>query len=66
MKKIVLADAPNGAVVRVDGDWGVVCAGNYDRRLHLIVDFWDGGRTYVSPSTLVEVPTKRTRKEVAV
>jgi len=65
VKKIVLADAPNGTVVRVGGNWGVVCSSTKGSS-HRTVDFWDGGRRHVQPWTLVEIPTKRKRKEVAV
>jgi hypothetical protein len=66
MKKIVLADAKNGTVVRVDGNWGVVCVGK-PGDTQRIVDFWDDGRRRIPPWTLVDVQTKRIyRKEVAV
>ena len=52
-----LADLPNGAIVQVNGRWGVKCATPDARgssRRH-IVDFWDGGREYVSKAKLVDV-----------
>jgi hypothetical protein len=57
VKKIVLADARNGAIVRVDGDWGVVCKGHYraSPENKRIVDFWDIGRVYVEKWKIVEV-----------
>lgn len=65
MKKIVLADVAIGTVVRIDGNWGVVCSS--DKGSHRIVDFWDGGRRYVQRSLVVDVQTKRIyRKEVTV
>jgi hypothetical protein len=65
VKKIVLADAAIGTVVRIDGNWGVVCSS--DKGSHRIVDFWDGGRRHVPRSLLAEVQTKRIYgKEVAV
>ena len=63
MKTLVLADVPNGTVVRVEGNWGVVCSSTKGSG-HRTVDFWDDGRRRVPPWTLVEVQTKR--KEVAV
>ena len=52
MKKIILADAPMGACVLVDGRWGVKCTG---RALSCIVDFWDGGREWVRGWKVVEI-----------
>jgi hypothetical protein len=51
VKTVILADCPDGAIVRVggkDGRWGVKCSTH-------VVDFWDGGRERVHGWTVVEV-----------
>ena len=54
MKRVILAGARNGAIVRVDGAWGVVCrSGRTPTRI--IVDFWDVGRQYVPKWKPVEM-----------
>ena len=58
MKTVVLADCPNGQVVRLggrQGRWGVVCNGGVRRTAWCVVDFWDGGRERVPSWTVVEV-----------
>jgi hypothetical protein len=55
MKKIVLADAPNGAIVFTDGRWGVVCKARSAQGEFRIVDFWSGGRERVPAWQVVEV-----------
>jgi len=53
-----LADAPQGAIVRVGDRWGVVCiepVEAFRQRGARVVDFWDGGREYVRSSVVVEV-----------
>jgi len=56
VKRLVLADVPTGAIVRVDGEWGVVCMGRphapWARR---IVDFWSVGRQPVPKWAVVEM-----------
>lgn len=48
-----MADAQIGAIVRVDGRWGVVCGS--DRGITRVVDFWDGGREYVARWMIAEL-----------
>ena len=48
MKRVILADVPNGAIVRIAERWGVKCVGS-------IVDFWDGGREAIPAWTVVEL-----------
>lgn len=50
-RRAILAAVPVGRIVKCDGRWGVV-VGGYERRL---VDFWDGGREYVSAKAVVTV-----------
>jgi len=55
MKKIVLADAPIGAIVYTDGRWGVVCGSRSPQGAFRIVDFWGGGRERVHKWAVVEM-----------
>jgi hypothetical protein len=55
MRKVILADCPNGRIVRLGNRWGVVCKGRYTRGHEFVVDFWDGGREYVKAWKVVEV-----------
>lgn len=57
MRRIVLADAPWGAIVRYQGDWGVLCMASNDdgKNGKRVIDFWDGGRCYVPNYAVVEV-----------
>lgn len=58
MKTVVLADCPNGRVVRLGHRWGVVCKGKAsNNRTDVTVDFWDGGREHVKAWKVVEVQT---------
>lgn len=53
-RRVVLADVAVGRIVRHAGRWGVVVQGGSKSRSRL-VDFWDGGREYVSDIAIVEV-----------
>ena len=56
MKRVILADVPIGGIVRVDGQWGVVCitGGSFDTRRWKVVDFWGEGRQRVSTTKVVD------------
>lgn len=57
MKRLILADVPNGSVVRVGNRWGVLSKGTVLYG-HRVVDFWDGGREWVRSTTPVAVQEK--------
>lgn len=54
---VTLGDVRNGAVVLVDGRWGVVCRGlsGSAHGTYVIVDFWEGGREKLARDSEVEV-----------
>lgn len=56
MRRVLLVGLPWGAIVRVNGRWGVLCQA-YGKvpRGYRVVDFWDGGREAVSVRTVVEM-----------
>lgn len=53
--KHVLADVAVGAIVRVNGSWGVVTTGKGTPSYERVIDFWDVGRTFVKKWTIVEL-----------
>ena len=59
MKRVILADVEVGTIVRLRGEWGVVCKAGRGSvktpRRKRVVDFWWGGREYVSDIAVVEV-----------
>lgn len=52
-KRVVLADVAAGRIVLVDGRWGVAMRATLSRKR--LVDFWDGGREWVSDVAIVDV-----------
>lgn len=51
--RVVLADVAPGRIVRVGSRWGVAMRTTRPKRR--LVDFWDGGREWVSDVVIVEV-----------
>lgn len=51
--RVVLADVAPGRIVRVGHRWGVAMRTTESKRR--LIDFWDGGREFVSDISIVEV-----------
>jgi hypothetical protein len=60
LKKVILLDAPYGAIVRYQGEWGVV-SHDSNRSRWRVIDFWAGGRQHVPDIAEVELLVEKGR-----